>query len=228
MIQRELEGDELLAALGELQRAEREQLAHWEEPAQQLAAQEPERTRALEKRLVRELLDAPARDRARVRTRVASAAAISFAMAAVVMLWVGRSPVAHELSYTLVPPAFDAVTRGPAAPREAGVYSLGRTLTFDLRPRSRYSGPLALSLYAARGGEVVALRPEVTHDPAGGVRVVLPTADGKLSEGSWELLFYLALERAVLISDDQLQRRECPAGTHCLVFGARFVSPDAP
>jgi hypothetical protein len=231
MTQHELDADQLLGALGALQRAQRAELERLEEPARELAAREPERARALETRLIRELFAAPAAPRRLARIgRAWSLAAAGCAMAAAALLWV-RAPAAFDVAYTLVPPAQDAALRAlPAesSPSTGGTYNLGRELSFTLRPATRYTGPLRVLAYAARGGAVVQLDADVEHDPAGGARVTLATPSSQLSEGSWELLFYVSPPTVPAVSEAELRGRSCPGATRCLALTARFVQLLAP
>lgn len=248
MTPRELDSDQLLGALGELHSKERAELLRLERSADELAAREPERAQALEDRLMDELFASnaavplqgatavtsfkdmhmvvPNQVRSRGFSRLASAAAVSVAMAAAVMLWV-RQPAAEpfEVTYTLVAPAPDAQSRSAAAPTAFGVYSLGRTLRFALRPAERYQGALTVTSYAVQNGTVLQLESQVELDPAGGARATL---DGEmlsrtLREGSWELRFYVAPPSATTVTHSQVRAGQCPSDTRCLSFAARFV-----
>lgn len=233
MTPRELDDDRMLSALGELQRSERAELGRWDARAQELAARDPERARALEDRLMAELFAAPpaaaarpmrpARRRAR---QLASAAALSLAAAASFLLW-AREP-RFDVTYTLVAPSPDAQSRSSAQPGTSAVYSLGRTLTFLFRPALRYEGALSVTCYASQEEKIVRLDPEVERDPAGGARVRLP-ADvlrEALDEGSWQLRFYLAPPSAADVTAAEVRAAQCPPDTRCLTFDARFVQPE--
>jgi hypothetical protein len=216
--------EELLGALGELQRAQRAELDRFELPARELAAREPERVQAFEARLLRELA-APhvvAKAKPQRMGRVVSIAAASCAIAAAALLWV-RAPAEFELQYTLVPPTADAVTRAAQPTAAGGSYTLGRTLSFALRPTLRHSGPLHVSAYAAKDGVLVELHPQVELDPAGGAHVTVATGPGSqlTSAGSWELQFRVSPESVAAVSD----AGSCPANTRCLTYRARFVHP---
>jgi hypothetical protein len=242
MTTRELDADRLLGALGELHRTERSELARLDEQAQELAAREPERAQALEDRLMDELFVAkpaplsaavsrssPPKPRLRRTVQLASAAAFSCAMAAAALLWV-RAPEAQPfaVSYTLVPPSSDATTRSVSQATSPGVFSLGRTLTFALRPAVRYEGALSVVCYAAQERAVIRLHAQVELDPAGGARVAIPadTLTQAVRKGSWELLFYVAPPSAAGVSESQVRDRQCPSDTRCLTYAARFVQPE--
>jgi hypothetical protein len=252
MTPRELDPDQLLGALAELHSTERAELMRLEQQAEELAAREPERAQALEERLMDELfvskdalqlkvatpvqpesfkdvgLVVPRRAVARWRglSKLASAAAVSVAMAAAVMLWV-RQPAAQpfEMAYTLVAPAPDAHSRAPAAHATSGVYSLGRTLRFALRPAERYTGALTVTSYAVQDDTVRRLDSQVELDPAGGARATLAgeMLSRTLHEGSWQLRFYIAPPSAPAVSQSQVRAGQCPSDTRCLSFAARFV-----
>ena len=230
MTSRERGAEEMLGALGELQRLQRAELEHFETAACELAEREPERMQAFEARLVRELSHGTSRAaravtlKPRRMGRAFSLAALTCAAAA--LLW-ARAPATFDIQYTLVPPAADAVTRGPQLQAAGGPYTLGRTLTFLLRPAVRYSGPLHVSAFAAHGETLVQLEPTVELDPAGGARVILATGPGSqlTSEGSWQLQFIVS---PAAVSGGQLHARSCPADTRCLTFSARFVQPQNP
>jgi len=255
MTPRELDTDQLLGALGELHSRERAELLQLEQAADELAAREPERAQALEDRLMDELfvnhadlpLQAaasvqpkaatsfkdmrvvlPIQARSRGWSKLASAAAVSVAMAAAVTLWV-RQPAAQpfEVTYTLVAPAPDAQSRSAAAPTTSGVYSLGRTLRFALRPAERYNGALTVTSYAVQDDTVLRLDPLVELDPAGGAMATLAgeMLSRTLREGSWELRFYVAPPSATAVSQSQVRAGQCPSDTRCLRFAARFVLP---
>jgi hypothetical protein len=154
-------------------------------------------------------------------------------MAAAALLWVTRPPSgaehAFDVSYTLVPPAPDAQVRSAAArsePDVPGKYTLGRTLTFTLRPTERYTGQLRVLCYAAQGDKLIRLDPQLQIEPEGGAQVVLPTRP-QLNAGSWELLFYVSPLSATALSASQLHARRCPEDTRCLAFNAQFVQPEA-
>lgn len=253
MTPRELDTDQLLSALGELHSTERAQLVRLEQQAEELAAREREHVQSLEDRLMDELfasdpalplqaamsvqpigptsfkdvgLVVPMEARSRRMSKLASAVAVSVAMAAAVMLWV-RQPAAQpfEVTYTLVAPPPDAQSRSATA--HAGVYSLGRTLRFALRPAERYTGALTVTSYAVQEGRVLRLDSHVELDPAGGALAIL---DGEmlsrtLREGSWELRFYVAPPSATAVSQSQVRAGQCPSATRCLSFAARFVQP---
>jgi hypothetical protein len=273
MTVRELDPDQLLGALGELHRAERTELARLEQPAQELAALEPERAQALEARLMQELFVAkvalqppqaatdlqPAamhpeyprldeaqcekgsraelrsfvsqqrRPRSARAAQLASAAAVSVAMAAAAMLWIGQ-PGAQPFAptYTLEAPSPDAVSRSPATQATAGVYSLGRTLTFALRPALRYDGAIRVACFAVQENTVIHLEPQVELDPAGGARVTLSagTLTRALHEGRWQLRFYVSPPSATAVSASQVRARQCPSDTRCLALDVRFVEPE--
>jgi hypothetical protein len=240
MTPRELDADRLLGTLGELHRTERAELAHLDKQADELAAIGPERAQALEDRLMDELflnkaapVEQPKLEKPKPRPRravqLASAAAFSCAMAAAGLLWV-RQPDAQPfaVSYTLVAPAPDAQTRSAAQPASSGTYSLGRSLSFALRPAERYEGALNVACYAAQERSVIQLDAQVERDPAGGLRVVLPAdrLTRSLHKGRWELLFYVAPPSAAVVSESQVRERQCPNDTRCLTFTARFVQPE--
>jgi hypothetical protein len=254
MTARELDTDQLLGALGELHKRERAELLQLESSADELAAREPERAQALEDRLMDELFSSgaamplraatpaqpraamsfkdvrmvvPSQARPRRFSKLASAAAVSVAMAAAVLLWARQPAEPFEVTYTLVAPAPDAQSRSAAAPTISGVYSLGRTLRFALRPAERYTGALTVTSYAVQDDTVLPLEAQVELDPAGGA---LATLDGEmlsraLREGSWELRFYIAPPSATAVSQSQVRAGQCPSATRCLSFAARFVRP---
>jgi hypothetical protein len=218
--------EQLLGALGELQRAQRAELERFEEPARVLAAREPERMPAFEARLLREVCGVTPKPRRRALARTVSFAAASCALVAAALLWV-RAPAKFDRAYTLVPPTADAVTRAAQPAAAGGSFTLGRTLTFTLRPAERYSGAVRVLAYAtlAETGTLVQLDPKVELDPAGGARVAVATGPGSqlTSPGSWELQFHVAPDSAAAASDAELRARRCPADTRCLTFSARFA-----
>lgn len=255
MTPRELDTDQLLGALGEMHSAERAELMRLEQAAQELAAREPERAQALEDRLMDELFTStpaqplpaatPVRSntatsfkdvrvvvpmqlasRSRVLSKLASAAAVSVALAAAVVLWV-RQPAAQpfEVAYTLVAPAPDALSRSTAGQATSGVYSLGRTLRFAIRPAERYEGALNVTCYAVQDDRVLRLDPQVELDQAGGARATLAgdMLSRSLHAGSWELRFYVAPPSAPTVSESLVRAGQCPSDTRCLSFAARFV-----
>jgi hypothetical protein len=142
------------------------------------------------------------------------------------MLWV-RQPAAQpfEVAYTLDAPAPDAHSRSPAAHTTSGVYSLGRTLRFALRPAERYKGALIVTSYAVQDDTVLRLDSQVEFDPAGGARATLAgeMLSRTLHEGSWQLRFYIAPPSAPAVSQSQVRAGQCPSDTRCLSFAARFV-----
>ena len=241
MTPHELDADQLLGALGELQQGERSELAHLEQPARELAEREPERAQALEDRLMQELFSVEAAPAEAVATQprrvarprrfaqLAAAAGASCAVALGLLLW--DHPEAgqpFEVRYTLEAPTPDAHTRAAGVAPEPGAYSLGRSLSFVLRPAERYAGPLRVSCYAAQQDAVVPLDAQVEHDPGGGARVVLSAAalTKVLRAGSYELLFYVARQATPEINEAQVRTRQCPDDTRCLTFSARFAQPE--
>jgi len=236
MTPRELDTDPLLAALGELQRRERAELARLDERAWELATREPQRAQALEDRLMDELFQPvvhpkeakPITAHSRRSRGIASAAAVCIALVAAVMISV-QTPATRrfEVSYTLIAPAPDAQTRTAAAPATTGVYSLGRTLVFTLRPAERYEGALSVTCYALQDAQVIPLNAQVELDSAGGARVVMARdmLSRSLHEGSWQLQFYIAPPSAAVVDRAQVRARQCPSDTRCLSFAARFVQP---
>jgi hypothetical protein len=216
---------ELLKALGELERRERDELAEFDAHARELAATEPEHERQLEDRVLRSL-EQPRLERQSNRLgshlRWAGGSALALAAAAL-LVFVTREP-ATSPAFALIPPASDARTRSSSEPPAAGaVFHLNRRLQFTLRPATRYTGALQLDCAAHQGSLTVPFSPAIDVDAAGSRTLTVTTGRGgqlDVAPGDWELRCYLTPGE---VSDAKSRSSACDDPRQCVKLAVTFL-----
>lgn len=207
-----------LSELGQQQRAERAELDALDREASELARQPPAASAAMEERLLREWTGQGA---AVVPLSAAGKRARGWrwsglAAAAALCLWIARASFAPAglPAYSLLPPQPDAALRSRVSqPPAAGLaqVSLGRTLEFVLRPRTRHERAVHVSTFARREGERLRLSPGVSTHPGGAVALTVPTPGSPpLAAGVWSFEFYLDAE------DEPSGEQACTPENGCL------------
>ena len=250
MSDRSVRADDILTQLGELQRHEHDELAGLEHRIAELSAITPERQRALEDRLLRELGLAqpeaaaprvsqlrmrPARVRAGSRSigRFATFAAAAVAMLGLVRFGLWTSDRKFDVQYTLIAPPSDAQLRAPATQAsEVAVFGLGRSLPFTLRPSTRYQHPVRVIGYAQPLDTAAAahrFEPAVESDASGGLVIRVQTGPGSsldIQPGRWRLTFYVSPISSPPLAADPPSAPACPLTARCPALAVRFVRHD--